>query len=190
MTSREPKEAAETRCIRLHSPLSPAECAVRLAPLVDESCSFFNAWVCLTGVRPMIGRATERTLLLRRRGTWSLFPGVLSGNLQPAAEAGTLISGKMIWLAQIWIFVGFMVIWTLTLFMMLLQGIASQLAKAGDSHPRDWVGVAILATVLVAVVQGFVHSRRRMRADAAFFRELFVHKCDATPPGSPPPAKS
>ncbi|MGV3661737.1 MAG: hypothetical protein ACO1TE_16240 [Prosthecobacter sp.] len=176
--------------IQLCSPLSPAECAARLAPFVDATRWPFNRWVSLAGVRCVIGRVTDRTLLVRRRGARLIFlQGVLRGTLSPTGS-GTLISGKMGWMPQMWIFVGWLWICTFTAFMIFLDGVGKFLSQEA---PRNLHGLGQVAfpAVIVAVSIGVqILARRLMREDAAFFHELFVRKCDAVSSNLPPSSKS
>lgn len=177
--------------ILLCSPLSPAECAARLAPLVDVSRSLFNGWVNLTGARAVVGRATDRTLLVRRRTAWGMgLQGVLKGTLNPAAGGGTVISGRMTWIPQSWMVAVWLWICTLIAGMMLIEDLSRFfLVEAG--HPQhDGAGVVLPVATLAAVLGVQILAHWRMREDAAFFRELLLRHCDAISCLPPPPTQS
>jgi hypothetical protein len=81
--------------IHLVSPLSPAECASRLAAAIDPMSVAPVSLTFPPGSKPVIGNVTETSLQIRKRINYrSSFQTFLAATLRPEA-GGTVIAGDV-----------------------------------------------------------------------------------------------
>ena len=128
--------------IDLVAPHSPVECASLLTAAIDSEWSAAFTLFPSAGAKPVIGKASETKLRLRKRiGYRNSFQSHLRASMQRSAE-GTVISGTagmnpfVPVIMGIW-FAGVILIGGAASF----RTVSSMFSGAGDLHPNAWIGI-------------------------------------------------
>jgi hypothetical protein len=163
---------------QLFAPLTPAECAARLAPCVGEDRLFsFAAW---SDGKPLVGRVTESSLRLRKRICYrNDFQPVLRATVN-AVAGGTSISARCglslsvrismsIWFGALIALNGPMLYATLT----------SIVAGNGGVRTGQWLGVGAVTLMLIFGVGLLVFGRHLARGEDRYLRDFIVQTLDA-----------
>lgn len=177
----------ESTALALVSPHSPAECAARLAPLIDHEGTVGLALKGMFGSKPVIGEATASSLRLRKRlGYRNSFQTHLTATLQPTGT-GTLITGEfgMHPLVKGFMTVGLGVLAIAAVPFAIYSGV-SFLRSPGDDATKHLFGV-LVPVAMLAFGFGLVRFGRYLaRNEARFLTDFLIQALEARNPKHEP----
>jgi hypothetical protein len=164
----------------MFSPLSPAECASRLAAVLDSDRLAGFSLPALFGSNPVIGRVTATSLRIHKRiGYRNSFQTCLTATMR-AEAGGTLISGKFGMHPFVRFFMGFWFGGIILIGGSFSVVVAISLFPGSGHYYHDaWMGL-VGPPVILAFGIGLVRFGRFLtRDESKFLTDFLVHALNA-----------